>query len=109
MSLIAGKVLLSFVALVTSSGPYFFDWSKSLVFNPKWPPHAKYHNGQTMSFGLALGLATLWYLWGPVAGNYVRRICSSYFQVVKLFPSTGNETCGINTGALLTSFYSYLL
>ena len=43
-----GKVLLSLVGLFTSTGCYFADWSDTHVFNPKWPPHAKFHNGQTM-------------------------------------------------------------
>ncbi|OCL12068.1 hypothetical protein AOQ84DRAFT_285942, partial [Glonium stellatum] len=33
------------------------------VLNPSWPPHAKFHNGQTMSMGLSLGLLTLYYTW----------------------------------------------
>jgi hypothetical protein len=47
-----GKVLLSVVALFTSTGCYLADWSDSHVFNPRWPPHAKFHNGQTMSNSL---------------------------------------------------------
>jgi hypothetical protein len=33
------------------------------IRNPNWPPHARFHNGQTMSTGLALGLLTLYYTW----------------------------------------------
>ncbi len=60
-----GRVLLSLVALITIFGPYIADWNHTHVLNPNWPPHAKFHNGQTMSMGLSLGLATLYCLYRP--------------------------------------------
>lgn len=62
-SITAGRVCLTVTALATSVGPYIVDWNKTHVKNPKWPPHARFHNGQTMSIGLALGLLTLYYTW----------------------------------------------
>ncbi len=32
--------------------------------NPHWPPHAKFHNGQTMLLGIGLGLLSLFLLFG---------------------------------------------
>ncbi len=32
--------------------------------NPAWPPHAKFHNGQTMLMGIGLGLLSLSILFG---------------------------------------------
>ncbi|MCJ1459354.1 hypothetical protein MMC28_009731 [Mycoblastus sanguinarius] len=58
-----GRICLTLTALFTSIGPYVADWSASHVFNPRWPPHAKFHNGQTMSTGLCLGLLTAYYTW----------------------------------------------
>ena len=56
-----GKALLSLSALAQIVGPFFADFNHTHVKNPRWPPHAKFHNGQTMSMGLGLGLATLYY------------------------------------------------
>lgn len=58
-----GKVLISFVAAETAAGPYMFDWNETHIYNPTWPPHAKFHNTQTMSMGAALASASLWQLW----------------------------------------------
>ncbi|WP_158880302.1 DUF6640 family protein [Amycolatopsis anabasis] len=58
-----GRVLISLTSLATAVGPYRADWNETHVFNPNWPPHAKFHNGQTMSMGLSLGLASLYQLW----------------------------------------------
>ncbi|MEV5720336.1 DUF6640 family protein [Amycolatopsis mediterranei] len=58
-----GRALISLTSLVTAVGPYKADWNETHVYNPEWPPHAKFHNGQTMSLGLALGATSLWQLW----------------------------------------------
>lgn len=62
-----GRTLLTLVALVTSTGCFLADWNETHIHNPTWPAHAKFHNGQTMSTGLALGLAALWHIWRPPA------------------------------------------
>ena len=53
-----GKGLLTIVALITGIVPYVADWNETHIYNPKWPPHAKFHNGQTMVMGSLLGLGT---------------------------------------------------
>lgn len=60
---IASRIILTVVALATSISPYIADWSDTHVFNPLWKPHAKFHNGQTMSMGLCLGLLVAYYTW----------------------------------------------
>jgi hypothetical protein len=59
----AGKLLISLVAAETAVGPYLADWNETHIYNPTWPPHAKFHNGQTMSMGAGLAAMTLWQLW----------------------------------------------
>jgi hypothetical protein len=60
-----GRVLLTLSALGAAIGAYVADWNETHIFNPRWPPHAKFHNAQTMLLGTALGLLTLYYLWAP--------------------------------------------
>ena len=60
-----GKVLISLSAAGTLIGSYVADWNETHIHNPTWPPHAKFHNAQTMSMGVALSLATLYHLWKP--------------------------------------------
>lgn len=63
MKLPVDKILVSLVSIVTIFGAFLFDWDQTHIYNPNWPPHAKFHNGQTMSMGVALGLLSLWLLW----------------------------------------------
>ena len=63
MSSLLTKIGLSFPPFFTAFGAFAFDFSETHVRNPRWPPHARYHNGQTMSMSLALCLACLYFTW----------------------------------------------
>jgi hypothetical protein len=60
-----GRLCVSLVACFTTFAAYMADWNETHIYNPRWPAHAKFHNGQTMSMGLALGLSSLYYLYRP--------------------------------------------
>jgi len=60
-----GKALLALSATMQILGPFLADFNETHVLNPNWPPHARFHNGQTMSLGFALGLCTLYYTFRP--------------------------------------------
>lgn len=58
-----GKLLISLVAVFTAVSPYVADWNATHIYNPLWPPHAKFHNAQTMVLGAMLGLLSMYCLW----------------------------------------------
>lgn len=58
-----GRVMMSLAAVGMGVGVFVADFNETHIYNDKWPPHAKFHTGQTMSMGVALGLATLHSLW----------------------------------------------
>jgi hypothetical protein len=60
---LAGRLILSAISLFTAVSPYLADWNATHIYNPLWPPHAKYHNAQTMAFGALLGIAGLVFAW----------------------------------------------
>ncbi|RFM34050.1 DUF6640 family protein [Chitinophaga silvisoli] len=59
-----GKIILTLAGLYTAFGSYIFDWNHTHIYNAHWPPHAKFHNAQTMLLGTMLGLMSLWMIWG---------------------------------------------
>ena len=58
-----GKILTSIAAVLPSAGAFVADWNETHVHNPNWPPHAKFHNGQTLAFAFELSALSLWQLW----------------------------------------------
>lgn len=63
--LTAGRALITVVAVFPSVGAFAADWNATHVFNPKWPPHAKFHNAQTISLAVEATALSLWQLWKP--------------------------------------------
>jgi hypothetical protein len=71
--------------------------AKQHINNPRWPPHAKFHNGQTMLLGIGLGLYSLFLLFGTgkltVMHFYLAAAAASLYFVAMLlspmFPGSG--------------------
>lgn len=87
---------LSAVALFTATSPFLADWNETHIYNPSWTGHAKFHNAQTMTFGLLLGLSALAVLWLLPRGNRQNLISGAYLAAIYwaaqlpaiLFPGT---------------------
>jgi len=91
-----GKILITLVCLMTALGSYAFDWNHTHIFNDRWPPHAKFHNAQTMMLGTLLGLFAIWMLWfrnGDRRANLrLSVVLASFYWVAQIgasmFPGT---------------------
>jgi hypothetical protein len=55
----AGRRILSSVAALTAAGGFLADWNQTHLFNPGRPPHASFHDAQTVLLGLFLGASSL--------------------------------------------------
>ena len=63
-----GKYIIAFVAVFNYGGvvadAIIPAGARQHLFNPRWPPHAKFHNGQTMLMGICSGSLALAILFG---------------------------------------------
>ena len=93
--IVAIVALLNFGGLVVDAFIPFT--ARQHLYNPRWPPHAKFHNGQTMLLGVGLGSTVLFLLfgWHPLTLPifYLAVVLSSLYFVsmlfiVPLFPGT---------------------
>ena len=57
------RLLFTLSAIGLSVGAHVADLSPSHIFNDRWPPHAKFHTGQTLSMSLLLSLLTIFFAW----------------------------------------------
>lgn len=96
----ASAYIITLVALITLIGPYAADWNITHIYNPRWPPHAKFHNAQTMLLGTLLALGAIWYTWKPTLSIVIRKsnfnvalfLAAAYWitqSLSILFPETG--------------------
>jgi hypothetical protein len=61
---LSSRILFTFVGLALPLGAHMADFfSKTHIFNDRWPPHAKFHTGQTLSMSIFLGLMTIAFAW----------------------------------------------
>lgn len=58
----AGKIILASVAGLTATGGFLADWNKTHLFNPNWPPHAKFHDAMSITLASFLGGAGMYFL-----------------------------------------------
>ncbi|APA10033.1 hypothetical protein sscle_05g048030 [Sclerotinia sclerotiorum 1980 UF-70] len=68
-----GRSILAIVAVINGIGGFIADWNHTHVYNPRWPPHAKFHNGQTLSTGVLLGIGALYYLYRPSTSRVIEK------------------------------------
>ena len=57
-----GRLVLTSVAALTTVGGFVADWNRTHLFNPDWPPHARFHDALTIALGTSLGACGLYFL-----------------------------------------------
>jgi hypothetical protein len=77
MTLGAARALVSLVAVATLLGGVLADavvpaTAAQHLRNPRWPPHAKFHNGQTIALSALLGALALVLAWLPAGDRGVQ-------------------------------------
>ncbi|KAK5685006.1 hypothetical protein LTS10_003081 [Elasticomyces elasticus] len=60
-----GRGVLTIGNLLYAVGAFLADFNETHVYNPKWPPHARFHNGQTMTLGILLSATSLYFAYRP--------------------------------------------
>jgi hypothetical protein len=90
------RLIFTLIGVTSPIAAHLADMNRTYIYNPHWPPHAKFHNGQTLSRSLLLGGLTIFLAWWP--SNHVRAmvavpaaVASSYFisqSTAILYPNT---------------------
>jgi hypothetical protein len=60
----SSRALFLLSALGLALGAHMADYfSTTHIFNDRWPPHAKFHTGQTLSMSILLGVMSAFFAW----------------------------------------------
>lgn len=87
----AARWIVSVIAVLTIVTPFLADWNETHIHNPRWPPHARFHNAHTMLLGVLLGATSLWLAWRAAAVRLAIAIAAIYWLAQAgsiLFPGT---------------------
>jgi hypothetical protein len=91
-SLPVGAWIITLVALFAIIGPYAADWNETHIYNPRWTPHAKFHNAQTMLLGTGLGISALWFVWRRKGDRKTNLIAAITFASLYWITQAGSIT-----------------
>jgi hypothetical protein len=70
-----------------SLGSFIADYNHTHIHNPRWPPHARFHNGQTMSLGVVLAATSTYYWTRP------KRTSDMYMHDIMAAALVGSMYC----------------
>jgi hypothetical protein len=88
----AARWITTAFALLTITTPFLADWNDTHIYNPRWPPHARFHNAHTMLLGVLLGLTSLWLTWRARANVRLATLIGAIYWTAQagaiLFPGT---------------------
>ena len=63
---LVGLALLTLVSVFVAVSGVVFDFSMTHIYNPAWPPHARFHAYLSIARTVLIMLAVVVLAWGPV-------------------------------------------
>jgi hypothetical protein len=79
---ISSRIIYALTAIFMALTSHLADYNESHLFNPDWPPHAKFHDGMTLSLSILLGLMTILFTWRKTGERLSAVIAASGFEGV---------------------------
>lgn len=62
---LTSQLIFSVIGVTLPLAAHKADMNHTHIYNPRWPPHARFHNGQTLSMSILLGGLTTFLAWMP--------------------------------------------
>jgi hypothetical protein len=62
---LSSRLIFTVIGVSLPVAAHMADMNQTHIYNSRWPPHAKFHNGQTLSMSLLLGGLTTFLAWWP--------------------------------------------
>jgi hypothetical protein len=79
---IVSRILFCFVSIYLVVGAHVADYSRSHLLDPRWPPHAKFHDGQTLMFSIFLAVLTIFFALSRTQDKRITLIATTSFAAL---------------------------
>lgn len=68
---LSSRLVFTMIGVTLPIAAHAADMNHTHIYNPRWPPHAKFHNGQTLAMSILLGVLTTLFAWMPSRNGQV--------------------------------------
>jgi hypothetical protein len=76
---LSSRIIFIALGILMPVGAHLADFNATHIFNPDWPPHAKFHGAQTLMLSVLLGGMTILVAWRRTADRLSSIIAASGF------------------------------
>lgn len=77
---LSSRILFSVAAVGLPIGAHLADVNETHLFNPRWPPHAHFHNAQTLAMAILLGVLTIAFAWRATTDRTTAILATTAFS-----------------------------
>jgi hypothetical protein len=86
---LSSRLIFVLLAVGLCVGSHLADYNSTHIFNPNWPPHAKFHGAQTLMFSWLLGIFSVIFAWRKTNDRLTSVLAASLFAAVYWFAQIG--------------------
>ncbi len=86
---LSSRLIFILLAILLPLGSHLADYNETHIFNPHWPPHAKFHGGQTLMFSWLLGICSVFFALRKTSDRVVSVWAAALFASVYWFAQIG--------------------
>ncbi len=86
---LSSRLLFTLLAILLPLGSHLADYNETHIFNPHWPPHAKFHGGQTLMFSWLLGICSAFFAWRKTNDRLTTVLAASLFTAIYFVAQAG--------------------
>jgi hypothetical protein len=79
---LSSRLIFVTLAILLPLGSHLADYNETHIFNPHWPPHAKFHGGQTLMFSWLLGICSVFFAWRRTNERLTSVLAASMFAAI---------------------------
>jgi hypothetical protein len=85
----SSRLIFALLAIQLIVGSHLADFNRTHIFNPNWPPHAKFHDAQTLMFSWLLSICSVFFAWRRTNERVTSVLAASLFAAVYFIAQIG--------------------